>query len=50
MASSNTVLSPFCVRAEHSRYFTAPTSLAIAFSKLAGLTREKQIRNTSVCG
>ena len=29
MASSKTVFSPFCVRAEHSRYLTAPTSLAI---------------------
>ena len=29
MASSNTVLRPFCVSAEHSRYLTAPTSLAI---------------------
>lgn len=26
IASSNTVLSPFCVRAEHSTYFTAPMS------------------------
>lgn len=30
IASSNTVFSPFCVRAEHSRYFTAPMSLHIA--------------------
>lgn len=30
MASSNTVFRPFCVRAEHSRYFTALISLAIA--------------------
>ena len=30
IASSKTVLSPFCVRAEHSRYLTAPTSFAIA--------------------
>lgn len=30
MASSNTVLRPFCVRAEHSKYFTALISLAIA--------------------
>ena len=30
IASSNTVFKPFCVKAEHSRYFTAPTSLAIA--------------------
>ena len=30
IASSNTVFSPFCVNAEHSRYFTAPTSFAIA--------------------
>ena len=30
MASSNTVLRPFCVRAEHSKYLTAPISLAIA--------------------
>jgi len=29
-ASSNTVLRPFCVRAEHSKYLTAPISLAIA--------------------
>jgi len=29
MASSNTVLSPFCVRAEHSKYLTAPISFAI---------------------
>eukprot|EP01137_Pigoraptor_chileana_P030683 Opistho-2@17519 len=29
MASSNTVLRPFCVSAEHSRYLTALTSLAI---------------------
>lgn len=29
MASSNTVLRPFCVRAEHSRYLTAEISLAI---------------------
>jgi hypothetical protein len=28
MASSNTFLSPFCVKAEHSTYFTAPNSLA----------------------
>lgn len=30
IASSKTVLRPFCVSAEHSRYFTAPISLAIA--------------------
>jgi hypothetical protein len=30
MASSKTVFSPFCVRAEHSRYFTAPISLDMA--------------------
>ena len=30
IASSNTVLSPFCVSAEHSRYFTAPMSFIIA--------------------
>lgn len=30
IASSNTVLRPFCVSAEHSKYFTAPISLAIA--------------------
>ena len=30
MASSKTVLRPFWVRAEHSRYLTAPTSLAMA--------------------
>ena len=30
IASSNTVLRPFCVRAEHSKYLTAPISLAIA--------------------
>ncbi len=30
MASSKTVLSPFCVKAEHSRYFTAPISFAMA--------------------
>ena len=30
IASSNTVLRPFCVSAEHSRYFTAPISFAIA--------------------
>lgn len=30
MASSNTVFRPFCVRAEHSRYFTALISFAIA--------------------
>ena len=29
IASSKTVLSPFVVNAEHSKYFTAPTSLAI---------------------
>ena len=29
MASSNTVLRPFWVRAEHSRYLVAPTSLAM---------------------
>ena len=29
MASSNTCLSPFCVRAEHSRYLTDPTSFII---------------------
>lgn len=30
MASSKTFLRPFCVRAEHSRYLTAPISFAIA--------------------
>ena len=30
MASSKTVFRPFWVRAEHSRYLTAPTSLAMA--------------------
>ena len=30
MASSNTVFRPFCVSAEHSKYFTAPISFAIA--------------------
>jgi hypothetical protein len=30
MASSNTVLSPFCVKAEHSKYFTELISFAIA--------------------
>uniref|UniRef100_A0A034W3Y8 Uncharacterized protein n=1 Tax=Bactrocera dorsalis TaxID=27457 RepID=A0A034W3Y8_BACDO len=30
MASSKTVFKPFCVNAEHSRYLTAPISLAIA--------------------
>ena len=30
MASSKTVFKPFCVRALHSKYFTAPTSFAIA--------------------
>lgn len=30
IASSNTVLRPFWVRAEHSRYLTAPISLAMA--------------------
>lgn len=30
IASSNTVFKPFCVKAEHSRYFTAPISFAIA--------------------
>lgn len=30
IASSNTVLSPFWVNAEHSKYFTAPISLDIA--------------------
>lgn len=30
IASSNTVFSPFCVNAEHSRYLTAPISFAIA--------------------
>jgi len=30
IASSNTVLRPFCVSAEHSKYFTAPISFAIA--------------------
>ena len=30
IASSKTVLRPFWVRAEHSRYLTAPTSLAMA--------------------
>ena len=29
IASSNTVFSPFCVRAEHSRYLTAPISFCI---------------------
>lgn len=29
MASSNTVFRPFCVKAEHSKYFTAFTSFAI---------------------
>lgn len=29
MASSKTVFKPFCVNAEHSRYFTAPMSFAI---------------------
>ena len=29
IASSNTVFNPFWVKAEHSKYFTAPTSLAI---------------------
>ena len=29
MASSKTCLSPFCVNAEHSRYFTLETSFAI---------------------
>lgn len=101
IASSNTPLSPFCVRAEHSRYRTARISFAIwtawlyvmgairrsrkrafisgssrksnfvptrrmgvsgawcdtsghhlvlAFSKLEGLTIEKHMRKTSVCG
>jgi len=30
IASSNTVLSPSCVRAEHSKYFTAPISFALS--------------------
>eukprot|EP01136_Pigoraptor_vietnamica_P037304 Opistho-1_new@105096 len=30
MASSNTVLRPFCVSAEHSRYLFEPISLAMA--------------------
>jgi len=30
IASSKTVLRPFCVSAEHSKYFTAPISFAIA--------------------
>uniref|UniRef100_A0A1A9UM28 Uncharacterized protein n=1 Tax=Glossina austeni TaxID=7395 RepID=A0A1A9UM28_GLOAU len=30
IASSNTVFRPFCVKAEHSKYLTAPISLAIA--------------------
>ena len=30
IASSNTILSPFCVNAEHSRYLTAPISRAMA--------------------
>lgn len=30
IASSKTFLRPFCVRAEHSRYLTAPISLAMA--------------------
>lgn len=30
IASSNTVFNPFWVRALHSKYLTAPTSLAIA--------------------
>jgi len=30
IASSNTVLRPFCVRAEHSKYLMAPIFLAIA--------------------
>ena len=30
MASSKTFLSPFCVRAEHSTYWTAPMVLAMA--------------------
>lgn len=29
IASSNTVFKPFCVSAEHSRYFTAPISFCI---------------------
>lgn len=36
IASSNTVFKPFCVKAEHSRYFTALISFAMAnpFTKL----------------
>jgi len=30
VASSNTVLRPFCMRAEHSKYLMAPISLTIA--------------------
>ena len=30
MASSKTVFKPFCVNAEHSKYFTEPISFAIA--------------------
>lgn len=30
IASSNTVFNPFCVSAEHSKYFTPPISLFIA--------------------
>jgi hypothetical protein len=29
IASSNTFFKPFCVKAEHSKYFTADISLAI---------------------
>merc|ERR1719433_744136 len=32
IASSNTCFKPDCVRAEHSRYFTAPTCLAMSWA------------------
>lgn len=44
MASSNTVLRPRCVRAEHSRYFTAPGS----GRNLLTLCNWKQITNKIV--
>lgn len=47
MASSNTVLRPRCVSAEHSRYFTAPAGSTQAITKRfstlrAGLLRTPQ--------
>jgi len=41
IASSNTVLSPLVVNAEHSRYLTAPTSLAMERPILLQLQYDK---------